>query len=447
MKSTKALLCLFIFLACVSTVANSQTLVNRGMKFEDDLNWDQILRKAKAEDKFIFVDFYATWCGPCKQMDEDIYSLDSVGKLTNDHFISVRIQVDKTESDGKFIKEWYGTSDSLVREYQIKDLPALIFLSPDNVLIGKEQGLKSGAEFIGIMNAVIHEKSGYIDSVLAYRNGKLPYAGMGKLALEAKSIGDKNLGSSLSSQFKMDYLDKLKDSGSLITKDNIDFCISYYNLIHPNDRIFKFFYNHPKETDSVIGIRMGVAMEFVKYIVMRDEIQANLYNSEGKVVNPTPDWRGMGTKIKSEYGLQFCTDLIKSAQMDFYKRTGDWKRVANLIDRKIRLTPPTSKSSLLGGPFGDLWFLDENAWNIFLHCNDKAVLKRALKWIDTGILLWGSPGNFQFIDTKANILYKLGKQATAIQYEEEAYGLTKNDRGIASTLNKMKQGVPTWDDQ
>ncbi len=34
--------------------------------FENGLSWEQIKEKAKAEHKYIFVDCYATWCGPCK---------------------------------------------------------------------------------------------------------------------------------------------------------------------------------------------------------------------------------------------------------------------------------------------------------------------------------------------------------------------------------------------
>ncbi len=52
---------------------------NRGIKFENELDWQQVLAKAKAENKYIFVDCYATWCIPCKKMDTDVYSSQKVG--------------------------------------------------------------------------------------------------------------------------------------------------------------------------------------------------------------------------------------------------------------------------------------------------------------------------------------------------------------------------------
>ncbi|WP_260744016.1 thioredoxin domain-containing protein [Elizabethkingia anophelis] len=37
------------------------------MKF-DDGNFSSLLAKAKKENKLIFLDAYASWCGPCKLM-------------------------------------------------------------------------------------------------------------------------------------------------------------------------------------------------------------------------------------------------------------------------------------------------------------------------------------------------------------------------------------------
>jgi thiol:disulfide interchange protein len=44
----------------------SQVDTTKGIQFVHNLSWQEILQKARAENKYVFVDCYATWCGPCK---------------------------------------------------------------------------------------------------------------------------------------------------------------------------------------------------------------------------------------------------------------------------------------------------------------------------------------------------------------------------------------------
>src|SRR5580658_3781664 len=81
-----------------------------GIVFKNDLTWEQVLQKAKTENKYIFVDCYASWCGPCKWMDRNVYVNDTVGKLVNDKFISVKIQMDTAKTDSEVVKNWYSTA-------------------------------------------------------------------------------------------------------------------------------------------------------------------------------------------------------------------------------------------------------------------------------------------------------------------------------------------------
>jgi len=87
---------------------------NKGIRFEQDLSWEQIKAKAKGENKYIFIDVYATWCGPCKMMDRDVYPNDIVGAVVNDQFISVKIQMDRTAYDNELVKRRYADARSLV---------------------------------------------------------------------------------------------------------------------------------------------------------------------------------------------------------------------------------------------------------------------------------------------------------------------------------------------
>src|ERR1700750_930968 len=78
-----------------------------GIQFAKDSSWQQVLIKAKKESKYIFVDCFATWCGPCRLMDRNVFTQKSVGDFINMHFIPVRVQMDPSKTDDRFVKSWY----------------------------------------------------------------------------------------------------------------------------------------------------------------------------------------------------------------------------------------------------------------------------------------------------------------------------------------------------
>ncbi len=61
-----------------------------GQETEYDLlkisSWEQVKAKAKQENKHIFLDFYATWCGMCKHMDANVYTDKEIGEFFNRQF-------------------------------------------------------------------------------------------------------------------------------------------------------------------------------------------------------------------------------------------------------------------------------------------------------------------------------------------------------------------------
>ena len=48
-------------------------------------------KKASDQMLMLFVDVYATWCGPCKMMDREVYADPLVADYMNTHYVSVRV--------------------------------------------------------------------------------------------------------------------------------------------------------------------------------------------------------------------------------------------------------------------------------------------------------------------------------------------------------------------
>lgn len=96
--------------------------------FEKFTNLEDALALSKKEKKPIFVDTWATWCGWCVFMDENIFSKSEVGTYFNTNFIAFKLNADESNA-GEFMSE-----------YDISGLPALLLLDENGVVLSRSDG-------------------------------------------------------------------------------------------------------------------------------------------------------------------------------------------------------------------------------------------------------------------------------------------------------------------
>lgn len=116
------------FAACSSkkTVIEPEAPEPTGVQFMQSDKLMPVLEVAKTENKLVFVDFYTTWCLPCKLMDEDVFTDKELSKFLNDNFINYKVDAEK------------GNGANLSVLYQIMAYPTLLFLDAEgNVLTRK----------------------------------------------------------------------------------------------------------------------------------------------------------------------------------------------------------------------------------------------------------------------------------------------------------------------
>ncbi len=96
-----------------------------GAGAESAIQWfpysDSLLEQASRERKPVFIDFYADWCAPCKELDAKTCSAPEVISRSRDF---VMLKVDLTSTDDPKAEE-------LRTQYQVKGVPTLVFLRPD----------------------------------------------------------------------------------------------------------------------------------------------------------------------------------------------------------------------------------------------------------------------------------------------------------------------------
>jgi len=87
---------------------------------------DQVVRQARAQNKPVIMDFYATWCTPCRELDDVTFHNASVVQQADKDFIMIKVDLTK---GGNPVYE------RLLQQYGIKGVPTVVFLDRD----GKER--------------------------------------------------------------------------------------------------------------------------------------------------------------------------------------------------------------------------------------------------------------------------------------------------------------------
>ena len=83
----------------------------------------EALAEAQRQNKPLFVDFYATWCVPCKKMEKTIFTQPEVGKFFNEKFVNLQMDAEAPENV------------EIAKKYKVEAFPTLGIIAPDGKAI------------------------------------------------------------------------------------------------------------------------------------------------------------------------------------------------------------------------------------------------------------------------------------------------------------------------
>ena len=101
--------------------------------------------------KVVVVDFWASWCGPCRQ---SFPWLNGVAQKYRDKgLVVVGVNVDRERADADlFLKDVpadfpiiYDASGALAAQYRVEGMPSSFILAPDGHVLSTHVGFKNGA--------------------------------------------------------------------------------------------------------------------------------------------------------------------------------------------------------------------------------------------------------------------------------------------------------------
>ena len=99
-----------------------------------DLPVDRALAKAAEQRRVVLIDFYTTWCGPCKLLDRTTWRDEKVIALLKQEAIPLKIDAER--------------DPALSRTYAINAYPTILLLRPDGLVLDRMVGYQDPAAFI-----------------------------------------------------------------------------------------------------------------------------------------------------------------------------------------------------------------------------------------------------------------------------------------------------------
>jgi len=126
---------IIMFSVAAQNPGTEQNIESEKIQF-NAASWNEILALAKKENKPVFLDISASWCGYCKRMKTDVFTEPEVAKLYNTTFINVSVDGEK------------GEGIQLVKKYGVKGYPTFVFLNPDGSLSFQTSGYHNKEEFL-----------------------------------------------------------------------------------------------------------------------------------------------------------------------------------------------------------------------------------------------------------------------------------------------------------
>lgn len=123
----KKILILFFTLLSLSFTLSEKEVYKKGINFFKG-SYTEALAKAKLENKPVFLDVYASWCGPCKKLKKTTFKDEAVGEYFNKNFICVAIDGETEEGN------------AILHKYNVRSYPTLIIADYEGNMRTKTTG-------------------------------------------------------------------------------------------------------------------------------------------------------------------------------------------------------------------------------------------------------------------------------------------------------------------
>lgn len=369
-----------------------------GIKFEDS-DFKTILAKAKKENKLIFLDAYTTWCGPCKLMAKNVFTLKSVGEHYNANFVNAKIDMEK------------GEGIDIAKKYDVKVFPTYLFIDGDGKLVHRTVGYVPEKEFIQFAKDA-SDPAKRVDALKQkFEQGEKDPEFLKNLIM-------------LTAFTDTDYAGKVFEryvsAKSAQPLDANDMQMLFMLLKNTEGAAYKIFKD--KKAD-ILKFMPEKSYEQTDKSLKINTVMKKVYNEDSKTFDENKFVEGTKDLLTKNEAINYLNKVkagkaLKEKDMATYE--------------KLMLQTYQDYTSF------DSNELNSAAWNFFENVSNKSSLETALQWALESVKKSENSAN---TDTLANLYNKLGDKTNAKAWAEKAIEIAKKNGEDASETQKLLDGL------
>jgi thiol-disulfide isomerase/thioredoxin len=341
----------------------------------------ELARKtAAAQHKLLIIDFYTTWCVPCKALDKKIFQNDSIAGAIGKNFVVLKYDAEKDAVHNLSLK------------HHIASYPTTMVLQTDGRVIRKMYG--SG----GDGDLVIHYQELLQESLRLNRNGTVLSGIAPTIDTNLYPVFYKNYVRGIANIKPADLPDFWKTVTDL--KAELSFDILAYFGRAPK-KVVDYFLQNKAVYETLYG------KADVKFVL--NNLIGEAFSAAVRTKTPaayTAAKKLAATHLSAGEAARYET----AYELDMQVALGNWSQAADLVEKQLQLQTISGNG------------VNAFCWTVFETCSDSTVIGRAIRMMKN---LTDREPQFATLDTYARLLAKQGDKERARTAMKQAIELGK----------------------
>jgi thiol-disulfide isomerase/thioredoxin len=348
-----------------------------------DQDYERAKNESKKQNKMLLVDFYTTWCAPCKEIERKIFNDPAISSDMSKSFVVLRYDAEKDRQHRLSLKHHVGM------------YPSTIVLNPDQFVLNKLIGV-GGAEkdlvenYLALFKEAIskHLRNDIIKGVSNTNNLTYP-----------KFYEDYVFRTNT----KLDEAELKKYWETTCNRfSEVPFAILSY--FEQPDEINDFFFENKRKYEELYG---KLDIDFLQGRITGMKFFAAIASKNRTSLETAAQL------TRKVYDQKKAEEIINSFELQMLKAENRWSEaIEKLVTGKVQ------------GEFDEAG-INGFCWSVNEKSNDKDVLKKCTEWMKS---ISKMNPKFEFLDTYARLLYKTGNKKLSFNIMGNAIKIGKTNK-------------------